>query len=124
MGSMDIRHPQTHPEPVEFRHDGKRLAFAIAESAVTAALSACWLLLALAMHMESYDLDPSAPGQPRGQGQLAMLAVGTLASVGGTWILRIARKPRVRLVNDGLVALRLIAVLIVTGFLALDLLDG
>ncbi|MER5311615.1 hypothetical protein ABT034_27920 [Streptomyces sp. NPDC002773] len=123
MGSTHIRHPQTYPEPAEVRHSAGRLAFAITESAVTAVLSAGWLLLALAMYMESYDLDPSAP-QPRGHGELALLAVGTLASVGVTWIVRITRRPRVRLVNDGIVAVRLLAVVVVTGFLGADLLNG
>ncbi|MFC8765928.1 hypothetical protein ACFUAG_35185 [Streptomyces sp. NPDC057193] len=98
--------------------------FAIAESAVTAVLSSCWLLLSLAMYMESYDLDPSAPGQPRGQEQLAWLAIGAFASIGLTWLLRISRKPAVRLTGDGLIALRLLVVVVVTGFLTVDLLDG
>lgn len=101
-----------------------RLVYAIVESAVTAVLSMCWLLLALAMYMESYDLDPSAPGQPRGYAQLAWLAVGSLASIGITWLLRIARKPGVRMVVDGLIALRLLAVAVITVILAADLLNG
>ncbi|MFD4377578.1 hypothetical protein [Streptomyces sp. NPDC058486] len=102
-----------------------RLVFAIAESAVTAVMSLCWLLLSLAMYMESYDLDPSAPRQPRGQVQLAWLAVGALASIGVTWLLRITtRKPNVQLVSDGLIALRLLLVVALTGFLTVDLLDG
>ncbi|WP_432247815.1 hypothetical protein ACRAR1_07980 [Streptomyces sanyensis] len=98
--------------------------FAIVESAVTAVLVVGWLLLALAMYMESYDLDPSAPGQPHGHAQIAWLAVGSLASVGITWLLRISRKPAVRMVVDGLVALRLVAVVTITVILAADLLNG
>ncbi|MFD3534665.1 hypothetical protein [Streptomyces sp. NPDC058664] len=124
MSSMNVRHPETHPDPTDISRGEGRLALVIAESAVTAALSACWLLLALAMYMESYDLDPSAPGQPYGQGDLALLAVGCLASIGVTWLLRATRKPGVRLAVDGLVALRLLVVLVLTGFLTADLLNG
>lgn len=109
---------------VEAGRSTGRLVFAIAESAVTAMLSLCWLLLSLAMYMESYDLDPSAAGQPRGQAQLAWLAVGALASIGLTRLLRISRKSNVRLTGDGLIALRLLVVVVVTGFLTVDLLDG
>ncbi|MEU9403453.1 hypothetical protein [Streptomyces sp. SID4985] len=49
--------------------------------------------------MESYDLDPSAPGQPRGHAQLAWIAVGLLA-------------------------LRLLVVAVITVMLAVDLLNG
>ncbi|MFE1408743.1 hypothetical protein ACFW5D_35290 [Streptomyces sp. NPDC058770] len=70
---------------------------AITVFGVTAFLSGCWLMPALAMYMESYDLDPSAP-QPHGQAQLAWLTVCALASIGIAWLLRIPRKPRMRLV--------------------------
>ncbi|WP_432250431.1 hypothetical protein ACRAR1_27380 [Streptomyces sanyensis] len=97
---------------------------AIVESAVTSVLSTCWLLLALAMYLESYGLDPGAPGRPHGHAALAWSACGLLASLGVTWLLGASRSAAVRRVADGAVTARLLAVLVVTVLLAVDLLNG
>ncbi|MET9375826.1 hypothetical protein ABZX98_17000 [Streptomyces sp. NPDC002992] len=119
MSSTHVQRPAA-----DARRGTFRLVLAVVETAVTAVLATGWLLLAAAMYMESYDLDPSAPGQPDGHAQLAWLAVGVLASVGVTWLLRVVRKPGVRAAADGLIALRMLAVVVVTTILAADLLDG
>ncbi|MFJ3933719.1 MULTISPECIES: hypothetical protein [unclassified Streptomyces] len=98
--------------------------FAIVESAVTSVLSTCWLLLALAMYLESYGLDPGAPGRPHGHATLVWFAGGLLASLGVTWLLGASRRAAVRRVADGVVSARLLAVLGVTALLTIDLLDG
>ncbi|MEU8757596.1 hypothetical protein [Streptomyces sp. NPDC048659] len=105
------------------RGDG-RFAFVVVESVVSGLLAVGWLLLALAMSMEAYDRVPGEPGTPEGQGGLALLALGVGVSVGVTWALRLFRAPGARLVVDGVVALRLLAVLVVSVLLGMDLLDG
>ncbi|MCQ6554675.1 hypothetical protein NPS70_15925 [Streptomyces sp. C10-9-1] len=97
---------------------------AIVESAVTSVLSVCWLLLALAVYLESYGLAPGAPGRPHGHAALAWSAGGLLASLGVTWLLRASRRAAVRRGADGAVTARLVTVLAVTALLAVDLLDG
>ncbi|WP_345615930.1 MULTISPECIES: hypothetical protein [Streptomyces] len=97
---------------------------AVVESAVTSVLSMCWLLLALAISLESYGLDSGAPGRPHGHATLAWSACGLPASLGVTWLLGASRRAAVRRVADGVVAARLLAVLVVTALLTVDLLDG
>ncbi|MCP9986077.1 hypothetical protein LUX01_04445 [Streptomyces sudanensis] len=115
-----IRRPAPQPD----RRSTALLVLATAETAITAVVSLCWLLLALAMYMESYDLDPSAPGQPRGHAELAYSALGTLASLAVTWSLRLAPRRVVRHAVNGLIAVRLAFVLLLTAVLAVDLLNG
>ncbi|MFV2118364.1 hypothetical protein ACE14D_07930 [Streptomyces sp. Act-28] len=97
--------------------------FVVLESAVTTPLALGWLVLALAMYMESYDLQPGVQG-PEGHAGLAWSACGVLVSVALTWLLRLAPGRVTRHAVDGVVALRLVAVLVVTAVLFVDLIDG
>lgn len=97
--------------------------FVVAETAVTTALALGWLALSPAVRPESYDLAPGAPG-PEGHGGLAWGACGVLGSVAVTWLLRLVPGHVTRHAVDGVVALRLVAVLVVTAVLLLDLVGG
>ncbi|MBD0709552.1 hypothetical protein BU197_14520 [Streptomyces sp. CBMA291] len=121
---MHIRYPQPLSDPAETGRGKGLLVLAIVETTLTTLLSLGWMALALAMSMEAYDREPGDPGRPSGQGGLALLALGVLVSVGVTWLLRTVRRPGVRPGVSGAVALRLLAVLTLTGFLLADLLDG
>ncbi|MDT9682242.1 hypothetical protein RND61_09165 [Streptomyces sp. TRM76323] len=97
--------------------------FVVVETAVTTALALGWLALSLATRPESYDPAPGVPGA-EGHGGLAWGACGVLGSVAVTWLLRLVPGHVTRHAVDGVVALRLVAVLVVTAVLLLDLVDG
>ncbi|OEJ93855.1 hypothetical protein J116_004600 [Streptomyces thermolilacinus SPC6] len=95
----------------------------VLESAVTTPLAIGWLMLSWAMCMEAATAGPGVP-VPEGHGELAWAACGVLGSVAVTWLLRLVPGHVLRHAVDGVVALRLVAVLAVTAALFLDLFDG
>ncbi|MCP3817391.1 hypothetical protein NLX86_04315 [Streptomyces sp. A3M-1-3] len=94
------------------------------ETAVTAVAMMCWLLLAVAMYMESYDLDHSAPEQPEGYDQIAVMAFAVLGSLAVSWLLRLRRNSIVRGAANGLILVRIVFVVAMSGVMLADLLNG
>ncbi|GEC08419.1 hypothetical protein SSP24_60740 [Streptomyces spinoverrucosus] len=96
----------------------------LVETVVTLFVALCWKVLAFAMYAEGYDLDPSAPVQMSGDEQIEDLALLFAASVPLTWLLRLVPWSPVRTATDALVALRLVAVLLLSAVMFLALLTG
>ncbi|MEU3821941.1 hypothetical protein AB0E74_20340 [Streptomyces sp. NPDC030392] len=118
--------PLTDAVPPQTRGGSRRRGsapffFVVLESAVTVPLALGWLLLSLAMRLEAATAVPGAP-VPDGHEGLGWSAGGVLVSVALTWLLRLAPGHVTRHAVDGVVALRLPAVLIVTAVLLVDLL--
>ncbi|CAL9566063.1 hypothetical protein [Streptomyces sp. enrichment culture] len=120
MADETIRRDQV---PTRRRGGSAPFFFVVLESAVTVPLALGWLMLSLAMYLEASTAVPGAPA-PEGPGGLAWAACAVLGSVAVTWLLRLAPGHVLRHAVDGVVALRLAAVLIVTAVLCVDLFDG
>ncbi|KAF0650457.1 MULTISPECIES: hypothetical protein [Streptomyces] len=111
-------------DPARARRGGSApFLFVVVESAVTTLLALSWLVTALAMYLESSTAVPGAR-VPEGHGGLAWAACGVLGSVVVTWLLRLVPGHVLRHAVDGVAVLRLVAVLVVTAVLFLDLVDG
>ncbi|MFJ5842041.1 hypothetical protein ACIQGO_35760 [Streptomyces shenzhenensis] len=84
----------------------------------------CWKVLAFAMYAEGYDLDESAPVQMTGDNDIAALALLFGLSVPLTWLPRLSPWPPLRTAADSLIALRLVAVVLLSAVMFVGLLTG
>ncbi|MFF0222207.1 hypothetical protein [Streptomyces sp. NPDC004629] len=98
--------------------------FALLETGVTLFAALCWKVLAFAMYAEGYDLDESAPVQVTGDDDIAALALLFGLSVPLTWLLRLVPWPPLRTTADSVIALRLVAVVLLSAVMFVGLLTG
>ncbi|MFE4056315.1 hypothetical protein ACFXP3_08460 [Streptomyces sp. NPDC059096] len=98
--------------------------FTLLEAGVTLFAVLCWRLLAFAMYAESYDLDESAPVQPTGGDDIAVLALLFGFSVPATWLLGLVPWAPWRTAVEAVVALRLGVVVLLSAVLFVGLLTG
>lgn len=98
--------------------------FAIRETCVTLFAAFCWRVLAFAMYAEGYDLDESAPVQVTGDEEIAALALLFALSVPLTWLLRLVPWHPFRTTVDSVVALRLIAVAVLSAVMFFGLITN
>ncbi|MFH9584083.1 hypothetical protein ACH4LS_02920 [Streptomyces luteogriseus] len=102
----------------------RRPRSAPAETAVPLCAALCRRSLALAMHAEGYDLDPSAPRQVSGDAEIARPALLLAVSVAVPWSLRPLPWPPLRTAVDALAVVRIAAVLPLSAVRAPALLTG
>ncbi|MEV5319257.1 hypothetical protein AB0K92_16670 [Streptomyces sp. NPDC052687] len=98
--------------------------FALLESGVTLFAALCWKVLAFAMYAEGYDLDDSAPAQVTGDEDIAALALLFGLSVPVTWLLRLIPWQPLRTATEAIIALRLVAVVLLSAVMFAGLLTG
>jgi hypothetical protein len=102
----------------------QRPRFALRETGVTLFAAFCWKVLAFAMYAEGYDLDESAPVQVTGHEDIAALAVLFALSVPLTWLLRLVPWSPLRTAVDSVIALRLVAVVLLSVVMFVGLFTG
>lgn len=103
-------------------HQGPR--FAIRETGVTLFAAFCWKVLAFAMYAEGYDLSESAPVQVTGDEDIAALAALFALSVPLTWLLRLAPWRPFRTTVASFIALRLVAVVVLSAVMFFGLITS